>query len=417
MGERWYITGLLVLIVFALAAGLVGGVVLDRQLLLGVAPAGDVPEDAVDEFALIAEAWRVINREYVDREQLEARELGYGAIDGLVRSLGDTGHSRFLSPDMVEQQRNFIEGRFEGIGAYVEMKDERVVIAAPIEGSPAERAGLQAGDVILAVDGEDTSGMSLDEVVARTKGPAGTRVGLTILDPDTGEVREVEIERASIDIENVTWAESPGTGVAHLRIAAFSEGVAEDLEAALDQIQARGMDGVVLDLRNSPGGLLDEAVATASQFVADGNVLLERDAEGEINPVPVEPGGAALDIPMVLLINRGTASGAEVVTGALQDAGRAIAIGETTFGAGTVLSQFRLSDGSVLLLAIREWLTPAGRVIWHQGLDPEIEVILPPGVAPVFPRGEQDLDVDGLLTSGDDQLLRALEVLDALPSR
>jgi carboxyl-terminal processing protease len=417
MGERWYITGLLVLIVFVLAAGLVGGVVLDRQLLLDVAPAGDVPEAAADEFALMAEAWRVINREYVDREQIDAHELGYGAIDGMVGSLGDTGHSRFLPPEMVEQQRNFIEGRFEGIGAYVEMKDKRVVIAAPIEGSPADRAGLQAGDVILAVDGEDTSGMSLDEVVARTKGPAGTQVSLTILDPDTGDVQEVKIVRASIDIENVTWAEPPGTSVAHLRIAAFSEGVAEDLEVALGEIEARGLDGIVLDLRNSPGGLLDEAVATASQFLTGGNVLIERDAEGAVDPVPVEPDGAAPEIPLVLLINQGTASGAEVVTGALQDAGRARAIGETTFGAGTVLSQFQLSDGSVLLLAIREWLTPDGRVIWHQGLDPEIEVSLPPGVAPLFPRGEQDLDLEGLLSSGDEQLLQALEVLDALPSR
>ncbi|NLF01097.1 MAG: S41 family peptidase [Anaerolineales bacterium] len=415
MKDRWALAGSLLLVIMVALAGLVGGIWLDREALLQLAPASVVPDDATDEFKLIAEAWQVIRERYVARQEVVPRQLTYGAISGMVDSLGDIGHSRFLTPEQVEEQRQAVEGRYEGIGAYVEMKDGRVVIASPIEGSPAEHAGLRAGDVIIAVDGTDTSSLSLTEVVSRTTGPAGTTVTLTILTSETGNLRDVVIERASIRVENVTWRRLPGTSVAHLRIAGFSEGVARDVEDALERIDREGLDGVVLDLRNSPGGLLDEAIGVASQFLADGNVLLQRDSEGRIEPVAVESGGVAPDVALVLLVNRGTASGAEVVTGALQDAERAQAVGERTFGAGTVLTEMRLSDGSVLLLAVREWLTPNGRVIWHDGLEPDVAVSLPADVAPLFPRLEDDLTAEVLMASGDTQLLRALDLLGAAP--
>jgi carboxyl-terminal processing protease len=247
--------------------------------------------------------------------------------------------------------------------------------------------------------------------VGRILGPAGTQVTLTILNPQTGNTRDVTLERAKITIDNVTWQRLPGTTIAHVRITAFNQGVAQDLAETLDEIQRQELTGVILDLRSDPGGLLGEAVETASQFLEGGNVLLEKDAQGQITSVPVQPGGQAVDIPVVVLVDQGTASAAEIVAGALQDAGRATVVGETTFGTGTVLQEFPLSDGSVLLLAVQEWLTPKGRVIWHQGLDPDITVALPSDAEPLLPLTERDLTAEQLRDSGDAQLLRALDLL------
>jgi carboxyl-terminal processing protease len=242
-------------------------------------------------------------------------------------------------------------------------------------------------------------------------GPAGTWVTITVQDPETGETRDVKIQRARIEVDNVTWHMLPGTSTAHVRLAGFSQGVTEDLKNTLKEIQAQGGTGLILDLRNDPGGLLGEAVSAASQFLSSGNVLLVKNAQGEVKPIPVEPGGLANELPMVVLVNRGTASAAEIVSGAIQDAARGKLVGETTFGTGTVLNEFPLSDGSALLLATEEWLTPKGRTIWHQGITPDIQVVLPAGATPLVPEGEGDLTHEQLMQSEDQQLLRALEVL------
>jgi carboxyl-terminal processing protease len=196
-----------------------------------------------------------------------------------------------------------------------------------------------------------------------------------------------------------------------VRIAAFNRGVTEDLRKALTKIQQEGLTGLILDLRNNPGGLLDEAVTTTSQFLKSGNVMLEKNAVGKVKPVSVREGGVALAVPMVALINGGTSSGAEIVAGALQDAHRAMLVGEKTFGTGTVLEPFSLSDGSALLLATEEWLTPAGRVIWHQGISPDILASLAPEVAPLIPEKERGMTADHLQASRDAQLLKALDLL------
>jgi carboxyl-terminal processing protease len=312
---------------------------------------------------------------------------------------------------MVQQQHSALQGEYEGIGAYLEVKDGHVVISAPVDGSPAQRAGLHPGDIILKVDDQNVADLPLDQVVGRILGPAGTQVTLTILDPKTGNTRDVTLERAKITIDNVTWQQLPGTTIAHVRISSFSEGVTQDLKDTLVEIQGQGITSLVLDLRSNPGGLLDEAVGVTSQFLGEGNVLLVRDAQGKTSPVPVQSGGVALDIPMVVLVDQGTASAAEIVTGALQDAGRATVVGETTFGTGTVLQEFPLSDGSVLLLATQEWLTPKGRVIWHQGLEPDVTVALASDAEPLLPLTERGLTAEQLQGSSDAQLLRALELL------
>ncbi len=401
----------LALLLGILGLGLIAGVVLDRQVLSGYAPPPTIPAEARPAFQLMAEAWNLISRVYVDQAAVQPNVLTFGAIAGMVDALGDTGHSRFLSPAMVQEQNRFMQGNYEGIGAEVQMKDGHAVIVAPFDDSPAQQAGLRPGDIILSVDGAEVTGLSLEEIVSRILGPTGTSVTLSVLSPSTGQTRTVTLTRARIALHNVAWHQLPGTSVVHVRVAAFSEGMTDDLKAALHSIQQQGLTGLVLDLRDDPGGLLDEAVATASQFITVGNVLLESDAQGHTTPVPVEPHGVATDVPMVVLINGGTASAAEIVAGALQDAGRARLVGEKTFGTGTVLNQFNLSDGSALLLAVEEWLTPDGRVIWHQGIDPDVVVSLSPDATPLFPGAEQGLTSEQLQTGGDEQLLQALALL------
>jgi len=394
----------------SLVLGLIGGGILSCHLLMAFTPSDKIPPQAEANFKLMAEAWNTIERIYVDRKAINSQRMTYGAIGGMVDSLGDTGHSRFLTPQMVKQERNLTRGRFEGIGAEVQMKNNQLVIVAPIDGSPAQQAGLKPGDIILKVDDQDVSGLPLDQAVERILGPAGTRVKLTILNPKTTTTRDVTLLRASITVRSITWHLLPGTSVVDLRIATFSRGVTEDLRKALLTIKKEGITGLILDLRNNPGGLFDEAVSTASQFLSTGNVLLEKNAAGNTRPVPVKSGGAATSLPMVVLINGGTSSGAEIVAGALQDAHRARLVGEKTFGTGTVLQTFPLSDGSALMLAIEEWLTPDGHLIWHHGITPDIVVPLPPDVTPLIPANEKELTAEELRKSQDVQLLRALDL-------
>ena len=399
-----------------LILGLVAGVILGCQILGAFTPSDKVPADAAPNFRLMAEAWNTIQNVYVDRKAVNPQLLTYGAISGMVNSLGDTGHSRFLSPVMVQQERNLSRGLLEGIGAEVQMKNNQLVIVAPMDESPAQRSGLQAGDIILKVNGEEVGGLPLEQAVGLILGPSGSTVNLTIFSPRTGRTLNLSIVRARITLHNVKYQRLPGTKTAHVRIASFSKGVGEDLQKALKSLQPEKPTGIILDLRNNPGGLLEEAVETASQFLGSGNVLQEKNARGEVTPVRVRSGGLALVIPMVVLINGGTASAAEIVAGALQDARRATLVGEKTFGTGTVLSPFPLSDGSALLLAVEEWLTPAGQVIWHKGISPDITVLLPPEVRPLFPEAEKEMTAAELRESKDGQLLRALDLLQSASS-
>ncbi|MBI5302705.1 MAG: S41 family peptidase [Chloroflexi bacterium] len=397
-----------VIIVFVLCLGIGVGIVFDHQVLAAQA---QTPTPAGPDMQLIAEAWSKIDQHYVDKSAKQTKPLTYGAISGMVNALGDTGHSTFMTPEMVKAQHNFRQGAYEGIGAQLESKDGHPVIIAPFDNSPAQRAGLRAGHIILKVNGDVVTGLPLEQVISRVLGPAGTAVTLTILDPQTNQTMDLTIVRARITLNNVTWQQLPGTTLAHLRIAAFSQNTSRDLRAALTEIQQQGMTGIILDLRNNPGGLLSEATTTASQFLSSGDVLLEKDSQGQIRHIAVRPGGLATQVPLVVLVNRGSASASEIVSGALQDAQRATLIGETTFGTGTVLTEFGLSDGSALMLAIQEWLTPNGRVIWHKGIIPDKTVTLPVTARLLMPEGERNLTAEQLRASEDQQLLRAIETL------
>jgi len=370
-----------------------------------------IPPDAVEDFRLMAEAWETIDRYYVDRVAIRHAAMTQAAINGMAEALGDTGHSVFLSSSQARKAGSAVQGRLTGVGIEIQAREGQTVVVAPFDGSPAQAAGVRPGDVILQVDGRPVAGLPMHQISARITGEAGQPVELTVVNPSDGVRREVKIVRASIKLNNVSWQRLPGTRLAHLRIAMFSEGESEDLRKALLEIQQQDLQGIILDVRNDPGGILDEAVATASQFLQSGNVLWERDARGVITPIPARPGGKALKVPLVVLINFGSASDSEIVAGALHDAHRATLVGETTFGTGTVLSQFQLTDGSALMLAVQEWLTPDKRSFWHRGIEPDVKVAMPRQKAPLRPGAERDLTMEQLQSYGDTQLLKAIEVL------
>jgi len=366
---------------------------------------------------LVAQAWDTIAQHYVDQSALDSEDMTYGAISGMVDALGDTGHSAFLTPDMVKELARMERGEFKGVGIEIQSKNGQVVVVSPMDGSPAQKAGVHPGDVILKVGGQDVTDWSLSRVVQEISGRPGTKVTLTLLEPRTGHTRRLTLVRASIKLHEVTWTQIPGTNIAHLRLASFDAGVTADLRKALTDIRDSGLDKIILDLRNNPGGLLTEGVTVASQFLDSGNVLLSKNTKGTVEPVPVEKGGLATNVPLVVLVNEGSASAAEIVAGALQDSHRAPLVGQTTFGTGTVLEEFRLSDGSALLLAVQEWLTPSGHSFWHKGITPQYEVPLPDDTEPLFPSAERGMTAQELAQSSDGQLLKAIELVsDQQPS-
>jgi carboxyl-terminal processing protease len=401
-----------IILVLGIVVVLVSAVVLGWRSFVISYPSQRIPAAAKPDFGLMAEAWNAIHEHYVDRKAVKRTRLTYGAISGMVASLGDVDHSTFLTPDMIKQEEEFTRGEYKGIGAEIRMKNGQVTIVTPLDGSPAQKAGLKPGDVIIAVDGKDIAGLGLRQVVKKITGPVGTKVSLRILDPSTGKVRNFILQRAKITENPVSWDRISGTGIVHLRIAAFSENTTKNLKKAIEAIEKEKAGGIILDLRNNPGGLLKSAISSASQFLQNGNVLLEKNAKGQINDIPVQKGGLAPHIPMVGLVNGGTASAAEIVAGALQAHGRAKLLGTKTFGTGTVLREFPLSDGSALMLAVEEWLTPKGKTIWHKGIKPDRVVALHSGVAPLFPAQQPSTrTLQRVRQSRDSQLLAAIGLL------
>jgi carboxyl-terminal processing protease len=369
------------------------------------------------EFDTFWQAWQIVHRYFVDREALDPTALTYGAIRGMIAALGDEGHTAFLTPEEISRHQTDISGVYSGIGARIGMEDGLPMIVAPFDGSPAEAAGVRAGDIIIEVDDEDVTSWPLNEVVDHIRGEAGTNIVLTVLRSDEGKSLEISITRGEIDAPTATWAMLPGTNVALIRLSQFSADATEELTLALREVRTAGAMSLIMDVRNNPGGLLEQAINVVSQFVADGNALQQEDADGSRELYPVKGGGIATDIPMIVLINRGSASSSEIFAGAMQDHDRAQVVGETTFGTGTVLEPFMLADGSGLMLGTSQWLTADGRLIRKQGIEPDITIELPIGTELLYPSTIEDLTVAELLESEDTQVLEALELLDALPER
>jgi carboxyl-terminal processing protease len=374
-------------------------------------PASNPAPSAPTEFGLIKEAWDTIHQQYVARDELEDQELIYAAIEGMTDAVGDTGHTDFMTPEEREERNDALSGSYVGIGVRIDETDEGLPrIVSVFKDSPAEKAGLQPDDVIVAVDGETTAERSIDEVAALVRGEAGTTVEVTIRRPDGAE-QTLPIVRADVPIEPVSWTLVPGSTIALIRLEQFSAGAADDVVQALKDARAAGANRVVLDLRANPGGYVNEAVGIASQFLSSGLVYIERNAADGRTEHPVSPGGVATDLPIVVLVDGTTASSSEIVSGALQDAGRAKVVGETTFGTGTVLGEYTLSDGSALRIGTVEWLTPEGRRIWHEGIAPDVPATLPEGVVPLGPDDVRELTPSQIDAIEDTQLSRALEIV------
>ncbi|RME84160.1 MAG: S41 family peptidase [Caldilineae bacterium] len=319
--------------------------------------------------------WRSINQIYHDcgTNLPEPDQLAYLAIEGVIRRLDDH-YTSIIPPQEAEEFRNDLESTFEGIGATVAPADEEagtgVSILFPFPGSPAEKAGLRPDDVILAVDDVDVTGMPLDRAVRLIRGPSGTHVLLTIRRGVEAPF-QVDVVRARIEIP-ILRAEIRDDHLLYIALADFSGRSAPEMRRALQQGVDAGVEGVILDLRNNPGGRLDMAIDIAGMFIADGIIVSEsgeRDIDHRANGTPLVPG-----LPLAVLVNGGSASAAEIVAGAIQDHGRGVLIGETTFGKGSVQQIFTLSDGSILRVTVARWFTPHGRLIDGRGLTPDIEV-------------------------------------------
>jgi carboxyl-terminal processing protease len=402
--RRFFPFGLLLVSMFLL------GVLLDRS---GWLPGsmGREPAGLGQTFAPFWEAWNLVHERYVDQKSVEPVKMTRFAIAGMLESLGDEGHTTYLPPDDVKRMESGLKGEMEGIGARITMRKRVPTILQTMPNSPARKAGVKAGDVLLEVNGQPVARESLQQIVEQVRGEAGTIVKLRLVpDGQTGPV-EVAITRGKVEVPDVTWNMLPGESFAHIGIESFGDKADEQLRAALKDVREKGAKGVILDLRGNPGGLKDQAVAVTSEFLKDGDVFIDQNAHGKQKAVPVEAGGTALDVPLFVLIDGGTASAAEICAGALQDYNRAKLVGERTFGTGTVLQPFMLSDGSAVLLATSQWLTPKGRQIWHKGITPEVEVALPEGASILLPEMEDGMDLAAFKRSEDAQLHKALEIL------
>jgi carboxyl-terminal processing protease len=388
------------------------GALLDRY---GLLPGrhGSEPPGLARTFVPYWEAWHLVKEHYVDRKAIDPEHMMQGSIYGMLASLGDTGHTTYLTRADVQRLKTGLEGHLEGIGARMSVRKGRPTIIQTMPGSPARAAALRPGDVLVAVDGKDVEQMSLDQIVDKVRGPAGTTVHLQVLRDDEARPLDIAVKRARINVPDVTWHMLPGAPVAHVALREFGKQANEQLHTALQGARARGARALILDVRGNPGGLKDQAVAVTSEFLKPGEVVfIERNSSGRETKVPVaEDAGEAPAVPVCVLIDEGTASSAEIFAGALQDYGRGRLVGTRTFGTGTVLEPFPLSDGSAVLLAVAEWLTPKGRQIWHHGIKPDVEVPLSPGVSILMPETEDDLTAAGLARSSDKQLLKAFELL------
>lgn len=371
-------------------------------------PAGISEEDR-EAVSLYAEALDAVKDDYVDQDAVDPTRQTYGAIEGMLESLGDEGHTRFLTPEDVERNRRGLSGRYVGIGVQLENEEERVVVSAPIDGSPADEAGIMTGDVLIGVDGENVEGQDVAEIAGKVRGPEGSEVEITVRRGE--EERDFDLEREELELQNASSALIPGTDVAHLRLSSFSANAADQLRAEIEESREAGANRFVLDLRDNPGGQVEEAKAVAEIFLDPDDVIyVRRDASGEEEEVRASDDAEPISSPVVVLTNGGTASSAEIVAGALRDNERATVVGETTFGTGTVLAEQTLSDGSAILLGIAEWLTPSGDFIRESGIEPDVEARLGEGQEPVVPEAVRNLSQEEIL-SQDAQLRRAFEAV------
>lgn len=342
-----------------------------------VIPVAPSPQNAIptDLMGNLIQLWNIIKNYYVDPTKIDSEKLKYGALKGLVEALGDP-YTRYEDPQEYKEEQIQLEGQYGGIGIIITKKDERIVVVSPIEDTPAYKLGLKADDEIVRIGEEPTQGMSLSKVVKLLRGEPGTQVTIWIRRAGEDKLLKFTITRAQVKLKAVK-SEILDKSIAYLRITYFNQNTTQELKAALEELKKSGFKGIILDLRNNPGGLLNEAVSVAKLFI-DKGVIVSTKGRYPWHSVVYEADGTAIPYcPMVVLVNKGSASASEIVAGALQDHGRAKLVGVKTFGKGSVQTVIPFNDGSALHITIAYYYTPNGRLIHDKGLDPDFVVEQP----------------------------------------
>lgn len=337
----------------------------EGQVVVGDGQLTGLSDDV--DFGTYWDVWNLVKDSYV-HQPVSDQGLFYGSLEGLMESLDDP-YSVFFDPATAEEFNQELSGKFFGIGAEIGQKDDVIVVIAPLSGEPAAKAGIMAGDQILAIDGQDTFGFSVNEAVLKIRGEEGTTVTLTVLHPGATETNEITITRAEITVDSVSW-EIRDDGIAVIEVSMFNEDTTALFQQAVQEMLTANVKGVVIDLRNNPGGLLNEAISLASFWIDSQTVVIEKDLEGE-HPFNATGTARLVGLPTVVLVNGGSASASEILAGALQDYKVATVIGEQTFGKGSVQQYYEYEDGSAVKITVAEWLTPLGRSINKVGITPD----------------------------------------------
>lgn len=354
------------------------------------------PSDSKEiDFSVFWKVWDLLKEKYVNKSSLDAQQLIYGAIKGMLRATDDS-YTVFFDPKETQAFAEDIEGSFEGIGAELGIKDKILTVISPLDNSPAQKAGLRAGDKILKIGDELTADTTIDEAVDLIRGKKGTEVKLTILHLNEEETKEISIIRDTIEIKSVELEFKPDD-IAYLKINQFGENTSREFNAAVNQIISSGAKGIVLDLRNNPGGFLDKSVEVASRMIPRGKVVVsEEDYSGKKESLSTTGGDKLSSVPTVVLINEGSASASEILAGALRDDQKIQLIGKKSFGKGSVQELIKLPGNSSVKITVAKWLTPSGDYIMEKGISPDIEV---------------ELNEDDFKNDRDPQLDKALEII------
>lgn len=353
------------------------------------------------DFSLFWDAWKIVEEKYVDRLKLNPQEMIYGAISGMLRTLNDP-YTLFLLPQESKKFKEDMQGSFEGIGAEISIRKGVLTIIAPLEGSPAKRAGLLPQDKILKINETATSDLNIDEAVNLIRGPKGTEVNLLILREEWSEPKEIKIIRETIQIPILKWellapSQAEGSNIAYIQFYHFTENAPYEFQKAVQEILASNAKSIILDLRNNPGGYLETSVDIASWFLPKNEIVAIEDfGNGEKIEYRSKGYLKLANFPLVVLVNSGSASASEIVAGALRDIRGIKLVGEKTFGKGSVQEMEQLRGGSSLKITIAKWLTPSGKSIMEEGLEPDIKI----------ERTPEDIDANR-----DPQLDKALELL------
>lgn len=410
--KRWKIAGVILLSLMMLSAAFGGGMMLSQKnefikraslseaVYAGklynkyvTAPSNKLTQDV--DFNLFWNVWDTLKKEYVDKDKLDDKKMFYGAIKGLVNSLGDP-YTIFMEPKVAKEFSDDLAGTFEGIGAEIGKKNDVITIVAPLADMPAEKAGLKAGDKIYAINGQITSGMTIDEAVNKIRGSKGTEVTLTIFRDGFDKAKDFKIIRQAIIVKSVR-TKLDDNKIFVITITNFNDDTSELFKKAAAEAMEKNPKGIILDLRNNPGGYLETAIDVASEWIDQGVVVTEQFGPEKKNEYLSRGRARLKNFSTVVLVNQGSASASEIVSGALKDDGKASLVGMKTFGKGSVQTLEELKDGSSVKITVAKWLTPKGYNINQQGIEPDVQV---------------DLTLEDYNKNKDPQMDKAVEILN-----